>query len=139
MQSCNIKAIGYEAKSTPKIEFSSCRITFRVNVSCKKSIFSYGELNVVLTIQFSCRRIKLRLMDSKLLPLNQILYTLPFALLNRVSFSGFVFVFASVVKFLLWVRQLLFHQLETFLSSCLSGLLFPNLTFLDKILCQLKS
>ena len=45
IQSCNIKAIGYEAKSMPKIEFSSCRVTFRGNVSCKKSSFSYGELN----------------------------------------------------------------------------------------------
>ena len=45
IQSCNIKAIGYEVKSMPKIEFSSCRITFRGNVSCKKSSFSYGKLN----------------------------------------------------------------------------------------------
>ena len=58
IQSCNISAIGYEAESMPKIEFSSCRITFRGNVSCKKSSFSYGELNVVLAIQFSCRHIK---------------------------------------------------------------------------------
>ena len=59
-QSCSIKAIGYEAKLTPKIEFWSCRITFRGNVSCKKFSFSYAKLNVVLEIQFSCRRIKLR-------------------------------------------------------------------------------
>ena len=45
IQSCNIKAIGYEVKSTPKIEFSLCRDIFRGNVSCKKSSFSYGELN----------------------------------------------------------------------------------------------
>ena len=60
IQSCNIKAVGYEAKSTPKIEFSLCHIPFRGNVSCKKLSFSYGELNVVLAIQFSYRRIKLR-------------------------------------------------------------------------------
>ena len=47
IQSCNIKTIGYEAKSTPKIEFSSYRVTFRGNVSCKKSSFSYGELNQI--------------------------------------------------------------------------------------------
>ena len=45
IQSCNIKAIGYETKSTPKIEFSSWRVTFCGNVSYKKSSFSYGELN----------------------------------------------------------------------------------------------
>ena len=126
VQSCNISAIEYDAESTPKIEFSLCRITFRGNVSCKKSGFSYGKLNVVFTIQFSCRRIKLRWMDLKFLLLNQISYTLPFVLTNRVSFGEFVFVFISVLKFLLWIRQRLFQQLETFLSSCLSGLLFSN-------------
>ena len=35
-------------------------------------------------------------------------------------------VFASALKFLLWIRQLLFQQLETFLFYCLSGLLFSN-------------
>ena len=37
--------------------------------------------------------------------------------------------------FLERVRQLLFQQLETFLSSCLCGLLFLIFAFLDKILC----
>ena len=64
IQLFNIRAIGNEAESTSKIKFSSCRIRFRANVSCKNSSFSYGELNVVLInyilIQFSCRRIKLR-------------------------------------------------------------------------------
>ena len=36
IQSRNIKAIGYEAKSTSKIEFLSCRFTFCGKVSCKK-------------------------------------------------------------------------------------------------------
>ena len=107
IQSCGIKTIGYEAKSTPKLKFSSCRITFHDNVSCKKS-------NLVTACWVKC------------MSLNQILYTLPFVLLNRVSFSGFVFVFASVSKFLLWIGKLLFQQLETFLSSCLCGLLFSN-------------
>ena len=62
----------------------------------------------------------------KCMSLNQISYTLPFVLLNRVSFSGFVFVIASASKFLLWIKQLLFQQLETSLSSCLCGLLFFN-------------
>ena len=48
IQSCNIKAIGYKAKSMPKIEFLLCRVTFHGNISwksCKKSSFSYGKLN----------------------------------------------------------------------------------------------
>ena len=65
-------------------------------------------------------------MDSKPLSLNQILYTFPFVLLNRVSFSGVVFVLASLLKFLLWIRQLSFQQFETFLCSCLTRLLFCN-------------
>ena len=60
------------------------------------------------------------------MPLKQISYTLPFVLTIQVSFGGFVFVFISVLKFLLEMRQLLFQQLETFLCSCLSGLLFSN-------------
>ena len=53
-------------------------------------------------------------MDSKFLPLNQISYTLPFLLPNQGSFGGFVFVFAFVLKVLLWVRQFLFQQIGTF-------------------------
>ena len=55
-----LRAISYKAESTPKIEFSSCRITFLGNVLAKKLSFIYDELNVVLAIQFSCRSIKLR-------------------------------------------------------------------------------
>ena len=39
-------------------------ITFHGNVSWKKLSFSYGKLNAVLAIQFSCRRIKLRFVQS---------------------------------------------------------------------------
>ena len=52
MQSCKIKATGCEAESTPKIEFSSCRITFPWQRINKESSFSYGKLNVILAIQF---------------------------------------------------------------------------------------
>ena len=45
--------------------------------TCKKTSFNYGELNAVLAIQFSCCRIKLRCLNSKLLSLNQISYTVP--------------------------------------------------------------
>ena len=65
IQTFNIKAIGNNAKSTPKMEFSSCRITLRGNISCKKSSFSYSELNVELAIQFSYHRIKLRWITLK--------------------------------------------------------------------------
>ena len=75
IQSCDIKAIGYEAKSTP--EFSSCRITFRGNVSCKKLSFSYGEFSQMYVTEPDFVHSFFRFVKS-------------------VSFSGFVFVFASV-------------------------------------------
>ena len=39
-------------------------ITFHGNVSWKKSSFGCAKLDVVLAIQFSCRRIKLRFVES---------------------------------------------------------------------------
>ena len=44
-----------------------------------------------------------------------------------------------VLKFLLWIRQLLFQYLETLFSPFLCSLFFSNVYFLAKILCQLKS
>ena len=72
-------------------------------------------------------------MNSKLLPPNQISFTLPFVLSNRVLLGEFVFVFASVLKFLLWIRQILFQQLENFLFSYLSGLLFSDFCIFRQI------
>ena len=63
--------------------------------------------------------------------LNQILYTLPFVLLNRVSFSGFVFVFASVSKFLLWISS----NLKLSFLLVFVVFFFLIFAFLDKILC----
>ena len=114
-------------------------ITFRGNVSWKKSSFSYRELNVALLIQFSCRCIKLFLNEiNEFLPLNQISYSSFRFLESGFFLSGDMFgVF--ILKFLLRIRQLLFQHLEILLSSCLSGLLFSDVYFLDKILCSLKS
>ena len=75
IQSCNIREIGQEAESTPKIEFPSCISYLVATYHGKKSSFSYGELNVVLASQLSCRHIKLLQMNSKLLPTNQISYS----------------------------------------------------------------
>ena len=72
IQSCSIREIGYETDAKNRV--SVVRFTFHGNMSWKKSSFSYGELNVVLAIQLSCRRIKLRQMNSKLLPPNQVSY-----------------------------------------------------------------
>ena len=63
IQSCDIKGMGYEGTLTPKIEFSLCCIIFRGNVSCKKSSFSYGELNQMYGTELnfvhsSCRFVK---------------------------------------------------------------------------------
>ena len=60
IQSCNIRAIGYDAESMLQLEFSLCCITFHGDVSSKKSSFSCGELNVVLSTQISSHHIKLR-------------------------------------------------------------------------------
>ena len=106
---------------------SVVRITFHGNI-WEKSSFSYGVLNVVLRFSFlvvssnfvkwiqnSCHWIRF--------------HTLLFVISNRVSFGVFV------LRILLWIRKLLFQHLEILLSSCLSGLLFSYVYFLDKILC----
>ena len=103
------------------------RITFRGNFSWKKSSFSYSELNAILAIQFSSiNEFKTPATES-----NFILF-LSFC---RIGFRSVDMFGVLVLKFLLWIRQLLFQHLETLLSSCLSGLLFSNVYFLDKILC----
>ena len=89
IQSCSIWEIGKEAQSTPKIEFPSCishlmatyHEKIRVLVTASwKSYWRFSFLvfasNFVKWIQISCHWIKL--------------HTLPFALLNRVSFGGYV-------------------------------------------------
>ena len=53
----------------------------------------------------------------------------------RIGFRSVDMLGVFVLRFLRWIRQLLFQHLETLLSSCLSGLLFSNVYFLDKILC----
>ena len=135
IQSCNIRAIGYEAESMSKIEFWSCRITFCGNVSCKKSSFSYGELNVVLAIQSSCGRIKLRQMASKLLPLNQISYTL--LLFCRIGFySVDLYLYLPLYwNFYYGSDNFCFSNLK--ISFLLVFLVFLSLifAFLDKVLC----
>ena len=81
--------------------------------------FLFVASNFVKWIQNSCHWIKFD--------------TLPFVLSNRLRSVDMFGVF--VLSFLLWIRQLSFQHLETFLSSCLSGLLFSNVYFLYKTLC----
>ena len=88
----------------------------------------------VLVIHFSRHRINLQLTDSKPLSLNQILYTPPFVL-----FSEFVFVFASVLKFLLCVRQICFSNLKLSFLLVFLAFFFLIFAFLDKVLCQIRS
>ena len=54
----------------------------------------------------------------------------------RIGFRSVDMFGVFVLKFLLWIRQLLFQHLETFPSSSLSGLLFSNVYVLDKILAK---
>ena len=56
IQSCNIRAIGYETESTPKIGFLSCLITFQG----KKIEFYLRRVECRIRDSVSSRRIKVR-------------------------------------------------------------------------------
>ena len=120
IQTCSIREIGYEVELTPKIEFPSCVSHFMATyhgILVTASWMSYWRFsflvvasNFIKWIQNSCTESNFILFRS-------------FCLIGFRSVDMFdVF----VLKFLLWIRQLLFQHLETFLSSCLSGLLFSN-------------
>lgn len=58
----------------------------------RKSNFCYGESSVIFPNQFSCRPIKLRETDSKLVAPNQIWYTFRFTSSNQILLGGFIFI-----------------------------------------------
>ena len=123
-QSCNIRAIGSDkAVATPKIEFSSCSVTFWGNVFS----FRYDELDVVW--RFSFLVVALNFVKWIQNYCHQIKFHTVFLSPYRIgchSVGLYLFVFDSALKFLLWIRQLLFQQLENFLFSSISHLLSFN-------------
>ena len=100
-------------------------------------------------IEFMLRRVECRTGDSAFLlshqtslnefktPITESSFIL-FLSFCQIGFHSVDMFGVFVLKFLLWIRQLLFQHLETLLSSCLSGLLSSNIFFLDKILLAKK-
>ena len=139
IQSCSMRAIGCEAESTLKTKFSSCRITFRDNVTCKKLSFSYGELNVVLAIHFSyvaSNFVKWNKNSCHCIKFHTLF--LSFCRIRLRSVDMYLCL-PLYLFFLLWIRHLFSGDLK--LSFLLVHLVFffKILAFSDKSLCSLRS
>ena len=136
IQSCSIREIGYEVESTPnRRQKSRFRLPYHISWQ-----------HIMEKIEFYLWRVECRTVHSAFLLSHQTLLNefktpatesnfILFLSFYRIGFRSVGMFGVFVLRFLLWIRQLLFQHLETLLSSCLSGLLFSNVYFLDKIPC----
>ena len=106
------------------------RITFRGNVSLKNRVLVTASWMLCWRFSFLVVASNFVKWIQKILPLNQILYSFV-----RFVELGFVQCIYLVYLYFAMTQTTFVSALETLLCSRLSGFLFSNVYFLDKILC----